>query len=77
MPTVAAWPAPADVQLRLIDSPTGCAMTEVDADGNPLGAFPKITEVRDGGGHLELFEFVVDEAAEFDRNPDQTVKIHY
>lgn len=77
MPTVAAWPTPADVQIRLFDGPNGVEQRIVDEDGNPAGAFPTVTEVRDGGGHLELFGMIVDEAAGFDRNPDQTVKIHY
>lgn len=65
------------VALRYEPEGGGVTLVEVHSDGSEKGAFPKLAQIRDGGGHLDLFGFVIDEAANFSRNDDQTIKVSY
>lgn len=51
------------------------ALFVVDTNGDPTGAFPKLADIRDGGGHLEFFRQTIDEGPGFDRD-GQLLKIH-
>lgn len=55
------------------------ALVQVDKDGKELGPFGLVLEVRDGGGHLELFRFPINTGT-FDTVPipdsPNKIKIH-
>lgn len=51
------------------------ALIVVDAEGKPK-ASGKLVEVRDGGGHVELFRFLINDGYGFERNGDQKVLIY-
>jgi hypothetical protein len=78
--TVSIWPEThGDVILDLRyrrneDGNMVPALVAVDAEGKEL-SFGRIVEVRDGGGHVELFRVLMSSTIGFDRD-GEVVKIH-
>lgn len=78
--TVSIWPEThGDVILDLRyrkneDGNLVPALVAVDSEGKEL-FFGRIVEVRDGGGHVELFRVLMSDTIGFDRDGD-VVKLH-
>ena len=78
--TVSIWPEThGDVILDLRyrkneDGNLVPALVAVDSEGKEL-FFGRIVEVRDGGGHVELFRVLMSDTIGFDRD-GEVVKIH-
>lgn len=64
-----------DLRYVLSDGVQRPAMVVVDKEGKER-TLGKVVEVRDGGGHVELFRFLVGEDVGFDRDADGKVKVH-
>lgn len=79
---VAFWtadgPNTAAVLLRGFNESGRANLKIVDADGNALGSFPVVADVRDGGGHVELFLERQPDSGPFDYDSThRTVGVHY
>lgn len=64
-----------DLREVISDGVLRPAVVAVDATGAQRG-LGKVVEVRDGGGHAELFRFQIADDIGFDQDPDDKVKIH-
>jgi hypothetical protein len=64
-----------DLRYIISDGVLRPAVVAVDKNGKQLSQ-GRIVEVRDGGGHVELFRFIIADTIGFDQLDSHEVKIH-